>query len=71
MVGIVTSWKQVGFASQSQFQTYLFGTSAYPGALSYIPWLYDALLAAYVVTAVVAIGALWRSRMSSRAGRPA
>jgi hypothetical protein len=66
MVGIVTSWKQVGFTSQSQFETYLFGTSAYPGTLSYIPWLYDALLAAYVLTAVVALGAIW----ASRRGRP-
>jgi hypothetical protein len=66
MVGIVTSWKQVGFTTQSQFETYLFGTSAYPGTLSYIPWLYDALLAAYVLTAVVALGAIW----ASRRGRP-
>lgn len=66
MVGIVFTWKQVGYANMGQFETYLFGTTAAPGTLSYIPWLYDALLAAYVVTAVVAIGALWRSRMAGR-----
>jgi hypothetical protein len=61
-VGIVTSWKMVGFPNQAEFEKYLFGTSAYPGALSYIPWLYDALLAAYVVTALVGIVAVLRVR---------
>jgi hypothetical protein len=62
MVGIVTSWQQVGFRSMSQFSQYLFQTTPYPGALSYIPWLYDLLLAAYVVTALVGVLALLRMR---------
>jgi hypothetical protein len=62
MVGIVETYSQVGFSSESQFSKYLFGTTAYPGALSYIPWLYDFLLVCYVLTAIVAVLAIWRSR---------
>ncbi|MCI4334483.1 MAG: hypothetical protein L3K04_02475 [Thermoplasmata archaeon] len=62
MVGIVESYSQVGFPSMTEFEKYLFGTSAYPGALSYIPWLYDFLLACYLLTAVVAVIVVWRSR---------
>jgi len=68
MVGIVETYQQVGFSSASQFAQYLFGTTAYPGALSYIPWLYDALLAAYVLTALVGVIALMKVR--STPGRP-
>jgi hypothetical protein len=52
-LGIVASYMQVGFSSASQFAQYLFGVTPYPGALSYIPGLYDALIALYVVTAIV------------------
>jgi hypothetical protein len=62
MVGIVETYSAVGFPSASEFAKYLFGVSAYPGAGSYIPWLYDALLVAYVVTAIVAAMAMMRGR---------
>jgi hypothetical protein len=63
MVGIVTAYGQVGFPSQGEFAKYLFGVTAYPGALSYVPWLYDLLLTMYVLTAVVGIVAVVRTRM--------
>jgi hypothetical protein len=49
MVGIVATYSQVGFANMGQFEQYLFGVTPYSGALSYIPWLYDLLLAVYIV----------------------
>jgi hypothetical protein len=58
MLGIVETYSQVGFQSMSQFEQYLFGVSAYPGALSYIPWLYDLLVAASALTALVGIVAV-------------
>ncbi len=71
MVGVVESYSMVGFSSANQFSTYLFGTTAYPGALSYIPWLYDVLLAMYVVTAVVAAAAVWHARAAGKAATAA
>jgi hypothetical protein len=68
-VGIVTTYAQVGFANMSQFEQYLFGVNPYPRALSYIPWLYDLLLAAYLVTAVV--GALALRRAPTQPAKPA
>ncbi|MGP8071731.1 MAG: hypothetical protein ACLPZM_01180 [Thermoplasmata archaeon] len=65
LLGIVTSYSQVGFSTMSQFETYLFGTTPYPGALSYIPWLYDALLSAYVLSAFVGLIAFWKYRTSN------
>jgi hypothetical protein len=62
MVGIVESYSEVGFSTANQFAQYLFGVTAYPGVLSYIPWLYDLLLVLYVVTAAVAGVAFWQSR---------
>jgi hypothetical protein len=35
----------------SKFATYLFGFSRYPGALPYIPGLYDVLFAIYIIAA--------------------
>jgi hypothetical protein len=67
MVGIVESYQMVGFSSANQFAQYLFQTTPYHGALSYIPWLYDALLAAYVLTALVGAMAVMRIRASSAA----
>lgn len=61
MVGVVETYQQVGFSSMSQFAQYLFGVTAYPGALSYIPWLYDMLLGCYVVTAVIGSVSVWRA----------
>ncbi|MGA7861071.1 MAG: hypothetical protein WCB19_04370, partial [Thermoplasmata archaeon] len=55
MVAVVATYKQVGFSSASQFAQYLFGVSAYPGALSYIPWLYDLLLALFIISAIVGV----------------
>ncbi len=66
MVGIVESWQAVGFSSMSEFEKYLFGTSAYPFVLSYIPWLYDLLLVAYVLTAIVGIVAVMGMRSWAR-----
>jgi hypothetical protein len=67
MVGIVESYSQVGLPSASEFGKYLFGTSAYPGALSYIPWLYDLMLGMFALTAIVAALAAWRARSMARA----
>jgi hypothetical protein len=53
MLGIVATYQQVGFASASEFAKYLFGVTVYPSLPSYIPWLYDLLLAMYIVTALV------------------
>jgi hypothetical protein len=66
MVGIVETYSQVGFPSANEFAKYLFGTSAYPGTLSYIPWLYDAMLGLFALTAVVAAVAAWRARSMAR-----
>lgn len=51
----------VGF-NFTQFATYLFGITKYPGSLSYIPGLYDGLFAVYVVTLLVGIIAVRRNR---------
>jgi hypothetical protein len=59
MVGIVTTYSQVGFSSMSQFEQYLFNPTPYGGVKPYLPWLYDTLLAAYVVTFLVGIVALF------------
>jgi hypothetical protein len=59
---IVFTYSSVGFSTLSDFAHYLFGVTAYAGALSYIPWLYDLMLAMYVLTALVGAGALRRLR---------
>lgn len=41
--------------TESQFATYLFGFSKYPGALPYIPGLYDVLFAIYIVIVIAGI----------------
>jgi hypothetical protein len=63
MLGIVFTYQQVGFSSMTEFAKYLFGTTAYAGVGSYIPWLYDLLLAAYILTALV--GALATRKVRS------
>lgn len=61
-VAIVETWQQVGFANAMQFAQYLFGLNAYPDSLSYIPGLYDALIVAYLLTAVAGLLAVWQLR---------
>ncbi|MGI0128727.1 MAG: hypothetical protein ACREDE_05605 [Thermoplasmata archaeon] len=61
MLSIVATYSQVGFSNAMQFAQYLFGVTPYPNVQSYIPWLYDLLLAAYVLTAVVGALALRRT----------
>ena len=58
MVGIVTTYSQVGFSSLEQFAQYLFDPVPYPNTLSYIPWLYDVMLAAFVITLAAALGSV-------------
>lgn len=53
MLGIVATYSQVGFSNAGQFAQYLFGVTPYSGVMSYLPWLYDLLLVAYLVTAIV------------------
>ncbi len=55
LISDVALYSMVGFSTASGFATYLFGLSKYPGTLSYIPGLYDALLGIYVVTFVVGL----------------
>lgn len=52
MVGAVATYQQVGFSSETEWAKYLFLPSFYPGALPYIPWLYDAMLILTLVTIV-------------------
>jgi hypothetical protein len=66
----VFSYQQVHFSSMSQFAMYLFDTAS-PPASGYIPWLYDALIAAYVVTALVGVIAWTRVRKWGTAPVPA
>lgn len=70
-VGIVASYMQVGFSSLNQFAQYLFGVTPYPGALTYIPGLYDALVALYIITAVVGVFATMRSPSAAPSRPPA
>jgi hypothetical protein len=58
----LATYKEVGFNSVSQFATYLFGFSKYPGSLSYIPGLYDILLAIYVIALIVGVLGMMASR---------
>ncbi len=70
-LGIVTSYAQVGFSTMGQFAQYLFGVTAYPHALSYIPGLYDLLLALYFGTAVLGALALRGIRSTPTSSAPA
>lgn len=55
MLGVLATYQQVGFTTSGQFAQFLFGVTPYPGALPYVPWLYDALLASYVVAAATGV----------------
>lgn len=67
MLAIVTSYSMVGFQTANQFAQYLFQTTAYPYTKPYIPWLYDLLLVAYILTAVVGAFAVMRVRSTRTA----
>lgn len=71
MVAVLASYKQVGFGSANQFARYLFGVTAYPGALSYLPWLYDLVLALFLLTAAVGTIAVRQNRRPARTAGPA
>ena len=62
MVGIVATYQQVGFPSAQEFAKYLFGPQTYTyqgnGVGPYIPWLYDLMLIAFVVTLVASRAAV-------------
>lgn len=62
MVGVLATYHQVGFSSVGQFSQYLFGVSAYPGSLSYIPWLYDLMLGLYVIAGILGVASLAPAR---------
>jgi hypothetical protein len=64
-VGIVETYQQVGFQSAGDFAHYLFDSPSVSGNGNYIPWLYDALLAMYIVTAIVGVFASIRNRATS------
>lgn len=68
LVGVLATYRQVGFSSPSQFAMYLFGVTRYHGTLSYIPGLYDVLLGLFVISAVVGAVAVTRSRRSAHSG---
>ncbi|MCI4372308.1 MAG: hypothetical protein L3K02_01490 [Thermoplasmata archaeon] len=53
-LAIVFTWSQVGAPSMSWFAMYLFDTPS-PVTTGYIPWLYDALIAVYILTAILGI----------------
>jgi hypothetical protein len=67
-LAIVFAYQQVGFPSASQFAQYLFGVTASSGDIRY---LYDALLAVYVLTLAVGALALRRVRAPDGSGAAA
>jgi hypothetical protein len=70
LVGVLATYRQVGFSTPSQFSMYLFGLSRYPGTLSYIPGLYDVVLGLFVISAVMGAIAVARSRGSAQSVTP-
>ncbi len=57
-IGDMFLYSEVGFTGSnglSQFASYLFGLSKYPGTENYIPGLYDLLVAIYALTFVMSI----------------
>lgn len=65
LVGVVATYQQVGFQNAMQFAQYLFGVTAYPGVLAYIPWLYDVLVVMYILTAIVGATVALQTRQGS------
>lgn len=62
-LGDLLTYQQVGFASASDFAQYLFGVTYYGGDIRY---LYDVLLAVYIVTALFGVIVLWSTRPTQR-----
>jgi hypothetical protein len=60
-LAIVFTWSEVGFKNMNQFAMYLYDTAS-PAAGGYIPWLYDALIAVLILTALVGLVAWTRVR---------
>jgi hypothetical protein len=58
-VADIFTYAQVGFASAGDFANYLFGVTYYGGDIRY---LYDALLAVYILTFIVGLVMLGRTR---------
>lgn len=71
VVGILASYQQVGF-SLADWAKYLFGVTAYPGTVpgSYIPWLYDVLLGAFVAAMIAGAIAVNHVRTGERTAPP-
>ncbi len=55
LIGDVATYSEVGFNSASQFATYLFGITKYPGSHPYIPGLYDLLLILFVAATILGV----------------
>ena len=62
-LGDILTYQEVGFASASDFAQYLFGVTWYGGDIRY---LYDVLLAVYIVTALFGLVVLWTTRPTRR-----
>lgn len=58
-VGDIFTYGQVGFNSAGDFANYLFGVTYSGGDIRY---LYDALLAVYLIGFLAGVVALWRTR---------
>jgi hypothetical protein len=67
-VGDIFTYSQVGFASASDFANYLFGITFYGGDIRY---LYDVVLAVYVLTFLWGVVVLWRMRRRRASAPPA
>ncbi len=52
LIGDVATYRMVGFTTPGQFAAYLFGISAYPHSLPYIPGLYDILVILYLISSI-------------------
>ncbi len=66
-LGDILTYSQVGFSSASQFAQYLFGITYYGGNIRY---LYDAVLAVYVVAFAVGLASVLLSRRSGVSSEP-
>jgi hypothetical protein len=58
-VGDIFTYSQVGFSSASDFANYLFGVTYYGGDIRY---LYDVVLAVYILAFLWGVVVLWRMR---------
>jgi hypothetical protein len=66
-LGDIFTYSQVGFTSAGTFANYLFGITYYGGDIRY---LYDAVLAVYLLTALVGVVLLLATRTERRASAP-